>query len=145
MTGAERREKNRLRLRALATGARHRPATARKAAVACGRYQPQQTWYRRRKKAPWTANVRATFERAEAFAAAPLARDLARCAGLERETMAIIAELTAYAAAEGSRLFLCYGSGYRDCHIEPDWLLLYKIDGNDLTLARTGTPAVLFS
>jgi mRNA interferase YafQ len=30
-------------------------------------------------------------------------------------------------------------SGYRDCHIEPDWLRLYKIDGNDLILARTGT------
>ena len=33
-------------------------------------------------------------------------------------------------------------SGYRDCHIESDWLLLYKIDQDDkiLTLARTGTP-----
>jgi len=35
-------------------------------------------------------------------------------------------------------------SGYRDCHIEPDWLLLYKIAGNDLILARTGTHADLF-
>jgi mRNA interferase YafQ len=35
-------------------------------------------------------------------------------------------------------------SGYRDCHIEPDWLLLYKTDGNDLFLARTGTHADLF-
>ena len=34
--------------------------------------------------------------------------------------------------------------GYRDCHIGPDWLLLYKIDGNDLILARTGTDADLF-
>jgi mRNA interferase YafQ len=34
--------------------------------------------------------------------------------------------------------------GYRDCHIEPDWLLLYKIDGNDLILARTGIHADLF-
>jgi mRNA interferase YafQ len=34
--------------------------------------------------------------------------------------------------------------GYRDCHIEPDWLLLYKIDGNDLILACTGTHADLF-
>jgi mRNA interferase YafQ len=31
-----------------------------------------------------------------------------------------------------------------DCHIEPDWLLLYKIDGNDLILARTGSHADLF-
>lgn len=28
---------------------------------------------------------------------------------------------------------------YRDCHIEPDWLLIYKIDGDDLHLVRTGT------
>ncbi len=35
-------------------------------------------------------------------------------------------------------------SGSRDCHIEPDWLLLYKIDGNDLILVRTGSHADLF-
>ena len=28
---------------------------------------------------------------------------------------------------------------FRDCHIEPDWLLIYKIDGDDLHLVRTGT------
>lgn len=33
---------------------------------------------------------------------------------------------------------------HRDCHIEPDWLLLYKIDGNDLYLVRTGSRADLF-
>ncbi len=33
---------------------------------------------------------------------------------------------------------------YRDCHIEPDWLLIYKIDGDDLYLVRTGTHADLF-
>lgn len=26
---------------------------------------------------------------------------------------------------------------YRDCHIEPDWLLIYKIHGDDLHLVRT--------
>ena len=36
--------------------------------------------------------------------------------------------------------------GYRDCHIEPDWLLIYKIDREKatLTLARTGTHSDLF-
>jgi mRNA interferase YafQ len=34
--------------------------------------------------------------------------------------------------------------GWRDLHIEPDCLLLYKIDGNDLILARTGSHAELF-
>jgi mRNA interferase YafQ len=33
---------------------------------------------------------------------------------------------------------------YRDSHIEPDWLLIYKIDGNDLYLVRTGTHADIF-
>jgi len=33
---------------------------------------------------------------------------------------------------------------FRDCHIEPNWLLIYKIDGNDLYLTRTGTHADLF-
>jgi mRNA interferase YafQ len=28
---------------------------------------------------------------------------------------------------------------YRDCHIEPDWSLIYKIEGNELHLVRTGS------
>jgi len=35
--------------------------------------------------------------------------------------------------------------GYRECHIEPDWLLIYKIEDNTLNLARTGTHSELFS
>lgn len=37
-------------------------------------------------------------------------------------------------------------SGYRECHIQPDWLLVYYIE-NDilvLTLVRTGTHSDLF-
>lgn len=33
---------------------------------------------------------------------------------------------------------------FRDCHIEPDWLLLYKIEGENLHLVRTGTHTDLF-
>jgi mRNA interferase YafQ len=33
---------------------------------------------------------------------------------------------------------------FRDCHIEPDWLLIYKIDGDNLHLVRTGTHSDLF-
>ncbi len=32
----------------------------------------------------------------------------------------------------------------RDCHIEPDWILIYKIDGADLRLVRTGSHSDLF-
>ena len=37
-------------------------------------------------------------------------------------------------------------SGFRECHIQPDWLLIYKIEDDILvlTLARTGTHSDLF-
>jgi len=34
--------------------------------------------------------------------------------------------------------------GTRECHIEPDWLLIYEIDEDSLVLIRTGTHADLF-
>jgi mRNA interferase YafQ len=34
--------------------------------------------------------------------------------------------------------------GYRDAHIEPDWLLIYRIVGDELHLVRTGSHADLF-
>jgi mRNA interferase YafQ len=33
---------------------------------------------------------------------------------------------------------------FRDCHIEPDWLLIYRIGGDDLYLVCTGTHSDLF-
>ena len=33
---------------------------------------------------------------------------------------------------------------HRDSHMEPDWILIYKIDGNDLYFVRTGTHADIF-
>jgi len=37
-----------------------------------------------------------------------------------------------------------YFKGYRDCHIESDWLLIYKITANRLILERTGSHSELF-
>jgi len=34
--------------------------------------------------------------------------------------------------------------GYRDCHIEPDWLLIYKLDGDSIFFERTGTHSDIF-
>ena len=36
--------------------------------------------------------------------------------------------------------------GYRECHIQPDWLLVYRIENNvlALVLARTGSHSDLF-
>ncbi len=36
-------------------------------------------------------------------------------------------------------------SGFKECHIEPDWLLIYKIEDGALFLTRTGTHSDLFS
>jgi len=32
----------------------------------------------------------------------------------------------------------------RECHIEPDWLLIYLVQGSDITFVRTGTHPDLF-
>ena len=34
--------------------------------------------------------------------------------------------------------------GRRDCHIEPDWILIYKLTDDELLLERTGTHSDLF-
>lgn len=36
--------------------------------------------------------------------------------------------------------------GFRECHIQPDWLLIYRINNNNLILflSRTGTHSDLF-
>jgi len=34
--------------------------------------------------------------------------------------------------------------GYRDSHIEPDWLLIYRVEGDDLHLVCTGTHSDVF-
>ena len=34
---------------------------------------------------------------------------------------------------------------YRECHIEPDWLLIYKMTNDGLYLVRTGSHADLFN
>jgi hypothetical protein len=107
MTDAERREKNRFCSerwrRAHGIGPR-RPAKRPWLAEGISR----STWYRRKQRARQAAAVacsRATLERAEAFAAA-LTRDLSRCAALEHESMAIIAELTALAVAASRAVHL---------------------------------------
>jgi mRNA interferase YafQ len=34
--------------------------------------------------------------------------------------------------------------GYWECHVTPDWLLIYKVTDEEVLLARTGTHADLF-
>ena len=35
-------------------------------------------------------------------------------------------------------------SGYRECHIENDWLLIYKLNKKEVIFCRTGTHSDLF-
>ena len=34
--------------------------------------------------------------------------------------------------------------GHQECHILPDWLLIFRVSGDELYLVRTGTHADLF-
>jgi mRNA interferase YafQ len=34
--------------------------------------------------------------------------------------------------------------GYWECHVAPDWLVIYKVTDEEVLLARTGTHADLF-
>ncbi len=34
--------------------------------------------------------------------------------------------------------------GHRDCHIEPDWILIYRLQDDALILERTGSHSELF-
>ena len=34
--------------------------------------------------------------------------------------------------------------GFWECHIDPDWLLIYRLSGDNIELARTGTHSDLF-
>ena len=40
-----------------------------------------------------------------------------------------------------------YWSGHRECHLQPDCLLIYYVEDNELvlTLSRTGTHSDLFN
>jgi mRNA interferase YafQ len=35
-------------------------------------------------------------------------------------------------------------AGRRECHVEPDWLLIYKLENDEIIFERTGTHSDLF-
>lgn len=37
-----------------------------------------------------------------------------------------------------------HGHKHRECHITADWLLIYRVEGNDLILERIGSHSELF-
>lgn len=68
--------------------------------------------------------------------------------GKDIEKLIVVTDLI----AEGTRLPRQYKDhplsgnwkGFRDCHIEPDWLLIYKIENDTVIFAQTGTHSYLF-
>lgn len=79
-------------------------------------------------------------------------RDLKRAVRRGRDTALLENAVNLLAAGrplpESSRDHALSGDwiGYRECHIQPDWLLIYKVYENELVLLlmRTGTHADLF-
>jgi mRNA interferase YafQ len=70
--------------------------------------------------------------------------------GLKIELLEKVIEVLALGEAlpEGCRDHALTGNwmGHRECHIQPDWLLIYRIEDDVLvlTLTRTGTHSDLF-
>jgi mRNA interferase YafQ len=46
--------------------------------------------------------------------------------------------------SHGDHILIGNYKGCRECHLEPDWLLIYRKKDNALILERTGTHADLF-
>ncbi len=61
-----------------------------------------------------------------------------------RETILLLVEGTPLPSRYKDHPLAGEWSHHRDCHIEPDWLLIYKVEGDDLYLVRTGTHSDLF-
>lgn len=64
--------------------------------------------------------------------------------GKLRTVLSLLIEARSLPAAYGDHPLKGAWKGFRDLHIEPDWLLLYRVEGDELQLARTGSHADLF-
>ena len=61
-----------------------------------------------------------------------------------KEVVSIIAEGESLEIRHRDHALSGNWSGSRDCHIEPDWILIYRVDGENLFLERTGSDSDLF-
>lgn len=64
-----------------------------------------------------------------------------------KEVVKLLAEGESLAAKYKDHALSGNKAGFRECHISPDWLLIYQIDNGVLilTLCETGTHSDLFS
>ena len=75
-----------------------------------------------------------------------LAMKRGRKIGLLEDVVAVLAMGEALPAKLKDHALSGNWEGHRECHIQPDWLLVYRIEDNVLvlTLSRTGTHSDLF-
>ena len=77
-------------------------------------------------------------------------KDRRRCSkrGYDMSLLAAVIDTLAIPAplSPGNKDHALSGSwaGFQECHIQNDWLLIYRVDGSSLYLTRTGTHADLF-
>lgn len=76
-------------------------------------------------------------------------KDLKRCQkrGYDIEALKTVMRLAATETLEPKhRPHILSGTftGYWECHIRPDWLLIYQLDEKSITFERTGTHSDLF-
>lgn len=73
---------------------------------------------------------------------------LAEKRGKDIETMKMVTTLLLEGKAPGAKYrdHKLHGEyeDCRECHIQPDWLIIYRIVGNTIHFLRTGTHADLF-
>lgn len=77
-------------------------------------------------------------------------RDLARCRrrgcnmDVARVVMGRLIHRKSLAKKHKDHLLRGEWEGHRECHLESDWLLIYRVEGGVITFERTGTHADLF-
>lgn len=64
--------------------------------------------------------------------------------GKLRTLLASLVEQEPLPARHRDHLLRGIWKGYREAHIEPDWLVIYRVKGEELHLVRTGTHSDLF-
>ena len=64
--------------------------------------------------------------------------------GKLREVVRLLAAGTALPAKHRDHPLIGPWAPSRDCHVEPDWILIYTADSESLRLERTGTHTDLF-
>ena len=68
----------------------------------------------------------------------------AKDTGRLKQLIGLLADEIPLPAGSRDHALVGQRKGYRDAHIEPDWLLIYRVDADTVYLARTGSHAEIF-